>query len=375
MGRAPTGTIRRLASGRWQARFYDPDGVRHNAPRTFVTKRDATVYLAQITADISRGQYRPAVAATMAVTFADYSARWVDTRRVKGRALAPSTRENYRALLRDHLIPAFGSAALHKITRDDVDNWFDRPATAAHPTTRARAYSLLRTILNTAVDDEHLERNPCRIRGGSTAPRRHQPRAATPEEIGRLLGAIASPRHRLMVLLAVYTGVRFGELTELRRGDLELRGSTGGTLHIRRAVVLADGVFVVKEPKSEAGTRSVAIPAHLLPALRAHLIGGSAASELDGGLLFPSASDPRRHMRQGSLVKWFYPARRAAGLPTLRWHDLRHTSADWANRAGASPAELMARHGWSSVAVAMRYQHATAERDRELASRLAELAI
>ena len=75
-------------------------------------------------------------------------------------------------------------------------------------------------------------------------------------------------RLRLMVLLAAWCAMRYGELAELRRSDLDLRK---GVVRIRRGVVWVDGAAVIGEPKSEAGKRDVAIPPHVLPAVREHL--------------------------------------------------------------------------------------------------------
>ena len=148
-------------------------------------------------------------------------------------------------------------------------------------------------------------------------------------------------RYRLMVQLAAWCALRFGELTELRRGDVDTKV---GVLRIRRAVVR----WPVRgqEPKSDAGIRDVNIPPHLLPMVREHLLTHTA-SGLDG-LLFPSKNDPTQHMRQSALTRVNYPARKAAGRPDLRFHDLRHTGAVLAAQTGATLAELMGRLGHST---------------------------
>ena len=76
------------------------------------------------------------------------------------------------------------------------------------------------------------------------------------------------PRYRLMLLLAAWCAMRFGELTELRRKDIDL---VNGVVRIRRAVVRVRGEFIVGTPKTDAGTRDVAIPPHLMPTVRQHL--------------------------------------------------------------------------------------------------------
>ena len=289
-GRGPHAKgLRHLPSKRFQARFLGPDGVRHT--ETFQTAKDAEAWLHRQFSEISKGSWRERRAgATVATSFGDFAARWLDTRKVKGRALAERTREGYEDLLDRFILDTFGAKALHAITRDDVDRWYDRTAVNS-PTYRARAYSLLRTILASAVDDGHLVVNPARIRGAGSAPRKHQVRPATLDELDALAEAMP-PRYRLLVHLAAWCALRFGELTELRRLDVDTQR---GVLRVRRAVVLVDGRFVVKTPKSEAGVRDVAIPPHLLPLVREHLLQHTAPG-LDG-LLFPLAAQPSRSPR------------------------------------------------------------------------------
>lgn len=365
MPRASTGTLRRMKSGRWQARYTFPDGVRRPAPQTFLTKRDANAWLAQMHADVTRGSWS-STEATMAITFAEYGERWLKNRKVKGQPLAERTQSGYIDLLDRFILPTFGHLPVHTISREAVDRWYDRTA-PEHPTYRARAYSLLRTILATALDDDHLVTNPARIRGAGQTPRKHKVRPATIPELDLLTEAIP-PRYRLMVQLAAWCALRFGELTELRRGDVD---TTNGVLRIRRAVVLVDGTFVVKTPKSEAGVRDVTIPPHLLPFVRDHLLQHTAPGA--DGLLFPAKDDPTKHLRQSSLTRVFYPAREKAGRPDLRFHDLRHTGAVLAAQTGATLAELMGRLGHSTSQAALRYQHAAEGRDAQIAARLSDM--
>lgn len=368
MPRAADGTVRKLPSGRWQARFTFPDGVRRPAPQTFQTKRDANAWLSQQEADVSRGVWaREAHAASMAVSFEDYAERWLKNRKVKGRPIKPRTRAGYRDLLDRFILPDFGSKPIHTIDRDAVEHWYDHTAVET-PTYRAKAYSLFRTILHSAVEDGHLAVNPARIRGAGQTERKHIIRPATLDELTELTEAMPE-RYRLLVLLAAWCDLRYGELTELRRHDVDTKG---GVIRVRRGVSLVDGEFVVDTPKTAAGVRDVAIPPHLLPLVREHLLRHTAPGP--EGLLFPSKNDPEQHLRQSSLARVYYPAREAAGRPDLRFHDLRHTGAVYAAVAGATVAELMARLGHSTPAAAMRYQHVAAGRDAEIAARLSAMA-
>jgi integrase len=171
-----------------------------------------------------------------------------------------------------------------------------------------------------------------------------------------------------MVELATWCALRFGEVTELRRGDLDLKN---GRLHVRRAVAWVRGKPVVGTPKSSAGIRDVAIPPHLIPAVRKHL-----ADHVEWGkdaLLFPAVR-AGGHVSHGTLHEMWVKARKAAGRDDLRFHDLRHTGAVLAAQQGATIAELMARLGHTTPQMAIKYQHASQDRDAEIARRLSALA-
>jgi integrase len=231
---------------------------------------------------------------------------------------------------------------------------------------RAHSYALLRTILRTAEADDLIATNPARIRRAGTARRTVRIEPATLAELQAITEAMP-PRLRLMVQLAAWCGLRYGELAELRRSDI---GTGRGVVHVRRAVARVRGSYVVGEPKSAAGVRDVAIPPHLLPAVRDHLDGYTGRSP--GALLFPGGQGG--YLSPSSLYDHYYPARAAAGRPDLRFHDLRHTAAVLAAATGATLAELMARLGHSTAGAALRYQHAAADRDQAIAAALSKLA-
>src|SRR4051794_334633 len=356
--RSSFGSVRKLPSGHWQARYTSPGGHTVTAPQTFHTKLDAQAWLATVRADLVRGAWLPADHST---TFGRYAETWLAHRPLK-----PRTRAHYRALLDAHLLPTFGALPIRRVSPAAVREWHARTALST-PTVRAHAYMLLKTICATAVADDLLPANPCRIRGAGQAKRASKTEPASLDELATIAENIA-PRYRLMILLAAWCGLRFGELTELRRLDVDTKRSV---IKIRRAVVWVDGKAVVGKPKSDAGTRDVALPPHLLPAVREHLLSFGVGP---GELLFPSAHHPSAHMRTSTLYKVFYRARDLAGRPDLRLHDLRHTGAVLASATGATLAEVMAQLGHSTPGAAMRYQHAAKGRDAQIAAALTEIA-
>lgn len=228
----------------------------------------------------------------------------------------------------------------------------------------ARAYALLRSVLATAHRDGLVTANPCALRGAGvtrSAERTH----ATPEEVARIAGNMPE-RFAAAVHVAAWSGLRAGELFALTRAHVDL---TRGTLRVERALVELPGQPpMFGPPKSAAGLRTVHLPAPIVRLLASHLDTYCAAGP--DALVF--ARQDGSALRSAARTKMFRAACALEGLHRLHWHDLRHTGATLAAQSGASLRELQARMGHSTVAAAMTYQHATAERDRELAERMAQ---
>lgn len=363
------GTIRRLPSGRFQATYVGADSKRYPAPTTFLNRTDADGWLSLRQAEIVAGRWRPPTedepvvvdAEPETLTLGAYAETWL-----KERTLATRTRKHYRNLLDRFILPTLGNHDII-VTPSEIRTWYSRMGVGT-PTQRAHTYGLLHAIFATAIDDGVVPiSNPCRIKGADSVDRVVIIRPASVDELEIVVNAMP-PRLQLMVLLASWTSLRFGELTELRRKDINARD---GIVHVRRGVVHPDGVCTVTTPKSPAGRRDVAIPPHMLPAVVEHL-----KDHTDPGrdsLLFPPSLGGC-HLMPSSLYRVYYPARRKAGRPDLRFHDLRHTGGTMYAQSGATLAELMTRLGHSTVGAAMRYQHVVNGRDAEIAQRLSALA-
>lgn len=405
------GSIRKLPSGRFQARYTGPSGETVAAPTTYSTRMDAEAWLVAERVHVEKPEtWQPpkvrleaaqrAAAAAALPTFRDYAESWLHSRRnSRGEALRPLTRDKYSSSLRVHIYPTFGDLPLDKISRADVRTWHE--SLEAGPTAKSHAYSTLRAILNTAVDDDELlSRNPAYIRGAVVRGGKKRVKPATLDELTMMVEAMPE-RRRLLLLLATWCALRSGELRELRRSDVVIGKDDDdapfGWVNVSRAVVRAQTgrgergrrtAAVVGSPKTEAGVRSVSIPAFLLPAVREHLLQHAAPGE--DGLLFPSDRDPSLNLAEATLngraavldengkirragFGW-REARRRAGREDLDLHDLRHTGASMAGEEGASMAELMHRLGHSTPSMAMRYQHSTRERDLDLGRRLSARA-
>lgn len=369
------GAVRRLPSGRVQASYVGPDMRRHTAPTTFDTLTDARAWLALQRSRIARGEWEPAEVTRTAAkrrqeTLGEYALTWMNTRTNRnGEHLRPRTRSEYERLMRTALEPLAGER-LSSITPAVVREWYSTLIKRGTKTTAARAYGLLKSIMATAVEDGRTPSNPCTVRGGHMASTGKRVEPPTTIELEKIVASLPD-RYKTAALLAAWTGVRFGELTELRRRDLTVL-EDGATIivNVSRAVTHVTGTgYVVGPTKTAAGVRAIVVPPHINPHVLDHLERHVAADA--EALLFPAA-DGVTHLAQSTLVKAYYPAREAAGRPDLPWHALRHYGATRAALAGATLRELQERLGHATVAAAMRYQH-TAGRDAELARRMSEL--
>jgi integrase len=347
------GSIRKRASGRYQARYTGPDGKTYSAPDTFERKTDAQKWLSAKETEITHGDWINPDAGK--VTFADYSGQWM-----KDRVLGQRTRELYNGILSNHLLPAFGgTTALTDITLASIRRWrkerLDAGPTAPRPfgpVTVAKAYRLLHAIMETACDDELIRRNPCRIGGAGKEDTGERPVISLPV-VFALANALPR-RYYALVLLAVFAQLRLGELAGLTRDRIDLK-----CCEVR-----------IINAKSPAGNRTVTFPAEIVPELREHLARYAAPGR--SGLVFAGPKGGR--LRRNNFNPIWRAACIACGVPDAHFHDLRHTGGTLAATTGATIKELMARLGHSSPRAAMIYQHATSDRDKTIADGLGQLA-
>jgi hypothetical protein len=158
-GKRRFGRVRRLPSGRWQARYKGPDGIDRPASSTFATRTDAERWLLLTEADIIKDNWLNPDAGR--VLFADYARAWVAER-----PLRPKTLQLYEGLVRLHLVPVLGPLAVADITEPVVRRWRKTVLDSGiGSVTVAKACRLLKAVLGTAVDDGLIRRNPCRIKG------------------------------------------------------------------------------------------------------------------------------------------------------------------------------------------------------------------
>ncbi len=359
--RRTSGSVRRRSSGKWQARVRDPLTGRLTSLGTFATKADADRVVTLAVADQTRGAWIDPARGRLLV--ADYATRWLAERA----QLRPRTFELYEGLLRLHVLPALGHVELGKVTPSGIRRWHSELLQAGQPgpSTVAKAYRLLHAIFATATADELIVKNPCVLRGAGIE-RAAERDVITIAQVWQLADAVES-RYRVLVLMAAFTGLRRGELFGLTRERIDLLHKTVTVAEQRQQ--LRDGTIVIGPPKTDAGRRTLVLPEPIIPELDTHL--ATFGQPGPNGLVFTGdkGGPLRDHVWQTKWTK----ARRTVGRPDLHFHDLRHVANTLTAASGASTRELMHRMGHASPDAALRYQHATRDRDVAIAAALADL--
>ena len=356
------GSVRKLPSGRWQARFTHPEtGRLQSAETTFGSKVEAGRGLSAMESDLDRGAALDLDGGKQ--SFEAYASAWLSGRR----DLRPKTVELYRYLLESLILPTLGEVSVGRMDPATVRRWHGHVSQSDRSSvTIAKAYRLLRQILAAAVDDMLLRANPCTLKGVGVE-RSQERRTPTIAEAMRLVEAV-KPEYRLMVMLAAVVGLRRGECFGLERRHLAEVGGTW-TITVESSVVFVRDAPLVQAPKTRAGHRRLVVPGVVGPSIVEHLdrFGPFAVDDL----LFVD----RRTGDTPSLTVWrrvWTNARTGAGVECT-FHDLRHLAGTLNATAGASIRESMARMGHASPRAALRYQHLVDLRDAEVASSIDQL--
>jgi len=326
---------------RYVARYVDPTGRERS--KSFTRRVDAQKYLTEIQAAKLRGIWVDP--AHGRVRFAAwFEERWATTVNLR-----PKTRTRNEMVFRLYVLPRFGAVPLDAITQREVRAWVTSlTGRDLAPATVHKAYQLFAKTMAAAVDSGMLVQTPCR---GVPLPKveHEEMRYLNPVEVACLADAIR-PLYRTLVLVGAYGGLRIGELAGLRRGRVDL---LRGTVTVAEIVTEVEGKLFFGLPKTRAGRRTVGLPRFVARELEAHLADAGDPSDHvftapNGGPLRVTAFRARA----------WRPATKAVGLDGLRIHDLRHTAVALWIAAGASPKEVAALAGHTSVSFTLdRYGH------------------
>jgi len=332
------------------------------------TRREAEAHLAQIVAAMQGGGWTPPAKTPLG----DYLEQWL--RDYATGAVRPTTLESYRSIVRVHVAPALGHVPLATLSGQTIQGYLSRKLQEGlSAATVHKHYRLLHEALGHAVKWGLVTRNPA-VLADPPRPRRKEMRALDEEQVRLFLAEAkrSSPYYRLY-LAAVTTGMRQGELLGLRWQDVDL---ALGTASVRQTFYRLGRQMLFGEPKSAKARRTVALPAVLVEELRAlraeqeenrRLLG---ADYHDHDLVFcqPNGKPLHGHnISQGDLRRLL--AR--AGLPRIRFHDLRHSHATLLLRQGEHPKIVSERLGHSGVGITLdTYSHVLPGMQEQATARL-----
>lgn len=318
------------------------------------------------------------------VTAGAYLVQWVDGLRNRvGVNLSQGTHDSYAMIVRRYLEPRLRHVRLQDLNRSQVKAMYadlraDGSIRGAGLSAKSvhNVHLCLRKALRDAVEDQLLARNPAD--GANAAPSKREQAAAmkvwTAEELGRFLRHVAGDRLYAAWRLQAQTGMRRGEVLGLKWDDLDLEA---GKLHVVRALKKGAGTVALGATKTGRG-RAIALDAGTVTALREHrkaqleerLACGSGWTET--GLVFTLQDG--HHVDPDGLTQRFARHVRESGLPRIRLHDLRHTHATLALKAGVHPKVVQERLGHSSINVTLdTYSHAVPSMQADAASVVAAL--
>jgi len=339
------------------------------------TKRNAEAIRAQLLHRITTGvDLEPT-----RLTVAKYLERWLEAVRPN---LAPTTRRGYEGLLHHQVIPYVGAIPIFKLRPLHVQQLYARLREEGRadgkgglaPRTLLHVHRVLSEALGQAVRWQIVARNICQA-VEAPQPRRPEMQALSPEEARRLLDVAGAENNTSgdAVILALYTGLRLGELLALRWEDVDLER---GTVSVRRTLENVSGT-TFREPKTAKGRRVVPVGPTVVERLRrrrrlqhAECLA-AARSWHDQGLVFPSADGGV--LSGFALRRAFYRLLSKAGLPRVRFHDLRHTHASLLLARGVHPKVVSERLGHATIGITLdTYSHVLPGLQEEAADDLDE---
>jgi integrase len=366
---AGEGTIRERVDGRWEGRYLGRDKDGNPALRSVYakTKREAIAKLDVKRAAVRAGQPTPSERLTVGA----YLTRWLVAAEPR---LRPSTLRRYRQLVRLQLVPILGSIRLARLQPSDVAAMMaDVQSRGLSARTAAHCRAVLRDALADAERDGLVSRNAARLAKGLRLPP-PSPTVLSPEQVRNILDALHDPGLRRLAVVAITSGLRAGEQLGLRWDDIDFERRL---LHVRTALQRVGGAYLLGTPKSLTSRRVVNLTGTALEALQAErhsqrearLVAGRRWREPIDGLVFTTATGAPRC--GSSVTHSLQAALAVAGLPRLRWHDLRAAHGALLLAEGVDISVVSRRLGHSSVSLTSRFYGGVSDAlDRATADRL-----
>jgi integrase len=327
------------AGKRYLVRYFKPD-LTHGAKRGFKTKRDAELWLAEAESSQAKGDFFDPQAGRITVEM--IGEPWLAAKRA---SMKPSSFAPIEAAWRLRVRPRWGRVSVADVRFTDVKAWVAKLSAERGATVTIRTFGVLASILDDAVQDGRLPRNPARAgRVGLPRKGRGEHRYLTHEQVHRLAAAAGS--RRLIILVLAYMGLRWSELVGLRVKHIDFER---GRVRVSENAVEVQGVVHVGTTKSNK-PRFVPVPGFILKELATHTEGQS-----QDALVFPNGdgSHMRRLRSSEGSKSWFKSALAEAGLERMTIHDLRHTAASLAIQSGAHVKTVQRMLGHASAAMTL----------------------
>lgn len=350
----------RKSDDRWMGKLWLDDGTRKSIYGK--SKDEVKARLRKLAGDQEKGL--PVVSDKRTVS--EFLTEWLETVRPR---LQPTTYARYEGLMRVQVMPELGKLKLSRLTPQQVQKLYatcrDR---GLSPTTVKHVHTVLRGALAQAVKWEYLARNPADLVVKPKMNTREM-RPLNQEQVGRLLDAAAGDRLEALYVLAVSTGLRQGELLALQWPNIDFER---GTLQVLGTLQPTKEGLRIAPPKTKSSKRSIKLPLDALDALKAHRAAQNVErlrlgtwGDLD--LVFPNRFG--QPMGAAVLLKGsFHPLLKRAGLPHMRFHELRHTAATLHLEDGQSLKVVSNMLGHGGIAVtADLYAHVTTAMQEEAA--------
>jgi integrase len=336
---------------RWRVRYRDANN-RSASQSGFLTGEAAKVFAAELTmakaagTALNRGSRKKSIGV------------YIDQHMSHTVRLSPSTIANRKSISINHVLPVWGGVPLMKVTKKGVTDWVETMhQDGIGPETIRKAHGILLASFAIAMDDRAIGSNPA---SGVKVPRPQKPTNTylTHQEVIELADAI-DPRSRALIGLLAYSGLRFGEITALRVGKVNM---VTRRLTIDRAATSVGGVLTERQPKFNKN-RQVYFPEVLGDAMQ-KLVEGKRKSDYvfttaRGGAVNLDGWRPRVF---NTAIERINEARakRAAldgstfdDFPAITPHDLRHTAASIAVSSGANVKVLQKMLGHASAAMTL----------------------
>jgi integrase len=363
----------RESDGKWVSSVnlgFGPDGKRKRRVIYGATRKEVAEKLKKLLREQQQGTLPTQ---TERQTVGQFLERWLEDS-VKP-TVRPTTFESYSILTKTHLIPSLGRIPLTKLTPQHIQAFMNHKlAKGLSPRTVQYLHSLLNRALGLAWKWDLVSRNVARL---VSPPRVQQAeiKPFTPEQARQFLAAIRGDRLEALYSVALALGLRRGEALGLHWQDVDLEA---GAITVRVTLQRIRGSLQLVEPKTGHSRRTIRLPQIAITALRAHrtqqiqerLLAGSTWQ--DTGMVFTShvgtPIDPRNLNRQFDKIV------EKAGLPKMRFHDLRHTCATLLLVQGVHPRVVMETLGHSRISETMdRYSHVIPALQQDAANKLDEL--